>query len=102
MLEATTLPIDLMAIPKEPMLMPTNFSDMWWVVSTTMSLVLLAMVVYFLKRMVDKLDSVGETVAHGQIRQEGTDVMLNMHVRDPAAHCKGERCLAMDRRHTPT
>lgn len=94
MLEATSLPID-------PMIMPMNFPDMWWVISSITTVALLATVVFFLKRLVDKQDNMNDTLTTLLVGQNGTEIRLKDHIENTGVHCKGINCPALERRLEP-
>jgi len=61
-------------------------------VTGPVSLMLLAIICYFLKRLVDSLDRVVRTQAEMKTVQEVEKEKLHAHVTDDGVHCRVGRC----------
>jgi hypothetical protein len=103
MIQATTTPAETMMLRSSllvdpPVLMPMNFPDMWWVVSSVLTLLMLAALVFFIRRLILKFDKMSDSIIEILLDQRGTNVQLQNHLDNKSIHCKGMNCPGIEKR----
>lgn len=75
-----------------PRLAPTNLQDTWWIISTVIMIVLMGISAFFLKRLIDEIDSLKKPMTDLMKEQTMTGTRLQDHILNAGVHCKNGNC----------
>ena len=92
MLKEVVVESTLLATP-HPSMIPTNTYDLIWIVSTALILLLLAIIAIFMKRLLEKIDGMSQSIGKLAVSDASTKTELQAHIRNTGVHCKGQDCL---------
>ena len=88
-MEFLSIPVN----PQVPSMVPSNIYDAWWVLSTIVIIALMSATVFFLRRMVEKIDNMAERIGDLSTAEAVTKAELEMHISDEGKHCKQGLCV---------
>lgn len=88
-MDVTSLPVN----PHVTTMIPTNTFDLIWIVSTALILILLAIIAMFLKRLIDKMDKMGDNISNLLTDEAVTKSELKSHIENGGVHCSGTDCM---------